>query len=129
VTPDGKVVDPSSPTTANVDAPIPSDVVNDPTTGTLSRDSNAGCVIDGLNLESLIFPGEPPAGDYLVYADLYSACGQDHVDFALTLHERVDADDGTWTIDSEQLAAGQLLDSQADRGTGLGTLLTTVSFP
>lgn len=129
VTPDGKTVNPKAPTTANVETPIPSDVLNDPTTGTLSRDSNADCRIDGLNLESLIFPGEPPAGDYLIYADLYSACGQEHVDFALTLHQRVDASDGTWSVDSETLAQGQLLGTQADRGTALGTYLTTLSLP
>ncbi|MEQ1505654.1 MAG: hypothetical protein ABMB14_25700 [Myxococcota bacterium] len=124
VTPSGKVVNGKAPTTAD-----PEVDPTDPSVGALTRDANGGCVIDGTNLESLVFPGEPAPGDYQVYADLYSACGEPYVNFALDLYQRVDRDDGTFDVDHRFLVGGELLAYRADRGSSLGLYLTTVTFP
>lgn len=129
VTPEGKVVNSKSPTTVVADGKIESEQISDPTTGTLSRDSNKNCAIDSIRVESLVFPGEPPAGDYLIYADLFSPCGASYVDYALTLFQRVDEADGTHPVEHTALAAGQLLGSQADGGASNGTFVTTVTLP
>lgn len=131
ITPDGKVVSSKAPTTVlqeGIDA-IPSEALNDPATGTLTRDSNANCDIDGLRLESLVFPGAPPEGEYRVYANLHAACGESHATWRLALHERVEGEDGEQPVEHTDLAAGTLLPFQAAQGTKLGTLVTTVSLP
>jgi len=129
VTPGGKVVSAKAPTTALEEPPIPTSVVNDPTTGQLSRDSNGNCAIDGIRVESLVFPGDPPAGDYQVYASLHSACGESHVNWRLTLYRRVDNGDGTYGVDATEISAGALLPVNQDGGASLGTYVTTVSLP
>jgi hypothetical protein len=131
LTPDGKQVDAKSPTTvaAGEDGTVSGDDLDADTTGYLSRDSNANCVIDGIRAESLVFPGEPPPGDYQVYADLYSDCGEPWVHFDLDLYQRVDAADGTHPVTDTALATGELLASQADAGASVGTFLATVTLP
>jgi uncharacterized protein YfaP (DUF2135 family) len=44
--------------------------------GVLDVDSNAGCIIDGLRQEDVIWAGAPPSGHYLVRVDTPSLCGQ-----------------------------------------------------
>ncbi|GAC1359184.1 MAG: hypothetical protein NVSMB47_11990 [Polyangiales bacterium] len=85
-TPEGKRVDPKHPTTATdldggVDAATPG-------LGVIDRDSNGGCVIDGLRAESLAFKGAAPPGRYRVAVDLFDACGRDATRF--TSQVRVD---------------------------------------
>lgn len=129
ISPNGKVVAAKSPTTALVPAgePVPAEVLADPSTGRLSRDSNAGCDIDGTQLESLVFPGAPPPGEYLVYANLSAACGQPYVHFELTRFDRIDAGDGTFPVLREDLLVGELLAVSA--GDGFGTYLATLTLP
>ena len=132
VAPNGKVVSAKYPSTALLEegaTSIPSDVLSDPTTGQITRDSNANCDIDGIRRESLIFPGEPPEGDYQVFVSLNRACGQSYVNFNLDLLRRVDAADGTHPVDRTDLGGGELLSSQADGGASLGTHLTTLTLP
>lgn len=129
VTPEGKVVNSKSPTTIVADGKIESEQIEDPSTGTLSRDSNKNCAIDSIRVESLVFPGEPPPGDYLVYASLFAPCGESYVNYGLTRFQRVDAADGTHPVERTELAAGQLLGSQADAGESNGTFVTTVTLP
>jgi hypothetical protein len=130
VAPDGKIVRGKWPTTADdTTVPIPSTAINDPTTGTLSRDSNADCLIDSVRRESLVFPEAPTEGDYRVYASLYATCGRPHVNYLISLFERADADDGTWTFVRSDLARGELLPVHARGTESLGTYVTTISFP
>ncbi|MEQ1503101.1 MAG: hypothetical protein ABMB14_12765 [Myxococcota bacterium] len=129
VTPEGKIVSAKQPATPVATGTIPREVVSDPTTGKLSRDSNANCAIDGIRLESLVFPGEPPAGDYTLYASLRSACGQASTRWSAALHRRVDAEDGTHPVETTALGQGTLLALHADGGASLGTYVTTVSLP
>lgn len=99
-TPDGKRVDARHPTTAYVEGggTIPPEVLADPHVGRLSRDSNRACELDGRNAESLIFAEDPPEGTYLLYADLFDACGERGVSFAITTYRRRVNDDGTYAL-------------------------------
>ena len=137
VAPNGKVVSPKAPTTVLPDemGEIDGTAIDDPSTGILSRDSNGNCDIDGLRLESLVFAGEPAAGDYEVYADLFGACGESSVRFELALFEAVEgpknpeSGNPTWSTERTDLAQGLLLSTQADGGASLGAYVTTVTFP
>jgi hypothetical protein len=129
VTPSGKLVTSKTPTTVLATGPIDSTTAADPSVGTLSRDSNADCDIDGIRLESLVFPGEPPPGEYLVYARLHQACGEGAVHYNLDLLRRVDAADGSHPVETTPLGVGTLLGSQVSRDGALGTLVATVSLP
>ncbi len=132
VAPNGKVVSGKQPSTGLLEVgatSIPSDVLNDPATGQITRDSNANCDIDGIRRESLVFTGEPPAGDYQVFVSLHRACGEPYVYYGLDLYRRVDAADGTHPVDRTHIGDGQLVSAQATGGATLGTHVTTLTFP
>jgi len=126
VTPDGKIVDAKHPTSAVKDE----DGKLDPTadgTGQLLTDSNAGCQIDGQQRESLVYQTRPPAGTYLVYANLYEACEQASVEFTLTLHSSIPSDDHFTQIETLRKSGG-LQAIHANGGAALGTFLTQFSI-
>jgi hypothetical protein len=129
VAPNGKLVTSKHPTTALATLTVPREALDDPSTGTLSRDSNADCAIDGINVESLVFPGEPPPGEYEVWVRLHQHCGHAYVNWKLELLRRVDAADGTHPVETTHIASGELLASQVSRGDALGTFVTTVTLP
>lgn len=122
VTPDGKIVDAKHPTTALADE----DGKVDPTAeglGHIATDSNAGCELDGQQRENLVFQARPPAGDYLVYANLFEACEQPSVEFTLTLHSSIPADDHFTQLETLRKSGG-LQAVHANGGAALGTFLT-----
>lgn len=132
VAPSGKVVSSKLPSTAlppDGTTTIPTATLNDPTTGQLTRDSNANCDVDSIRRESLVFPGEPPAGDYRIYASLHATCGHSYVNWLLSVYRRVDADDGTHPVERTDVAAGELLGAQATGGATFGTFITTLTLP
>jgi hypothetical protein len=127
VGPSGKEVDPKHPNTGGLidagdDLGKPS-----PGSGTLDRDSNAGCVIDGYRNENVVWSDDPDAGApepglYVVRVDMFSACGRAATDFVFDLY-----------IDGqpvpEQHKAGRLLDINADGGgPGAGLFVTEFSL-
>ena len=60
------------------------------------------------------FAGDPPPGDYEVYASLYSDCGQSTVNFGLSLFTRLEGEvdeAGGWPVERTDIALG-LLQSQ-----------------
>jgi len=132
VTPDGKVVSAKRPTTA-----LPGDggvigrpTLADPSTGTLDRDSNAGCEIDGVRREDLVWPGAPRPGTYLVYASLYAACGQRAVHFhAATLARGEPTDAGAAPLAETSSRDGVLLAGEATGGATLGTYVLALEIP
>ena len=88
----------------------------------LDLDSNAGCSLDNIRTENIIFPrGKPLPGTYVARIDLYEACGQ------------------TGSFDWElQVRAGQTVKfycgtfapGDADRGgAGSGRTISTLSVP
>jgi hypothetical protein len=117
--PSGKITSAKRPNTGDVpkDHKLPDGGIEG--SGTLDRDSNARCVFDGLMEEDVVFTGDPTPGDYLVWVDLFDNCGEPSTTFELQLHE-----DGVQTFE----IAGQLLDINADNGTGAGLFLNTFSF-
>jgi hypothetical protein len=130
LTPDGKLVTPKAPTTAWTEGGVvPSEDVADPQVGRISRDSNADCRIDGIRVESLVFEGEPPPGEYRFYASLSRTCGEPSVTWQLSLTQRVDAGDGNHDVQRTLLARGALLPVHADGGASLGTFITALPLP
>lgn len=125
--PDGKLVGPKTPTTA-IDADGDGKLDKSDSDGVLSRDSNSNCHIDNFNLESLVFANAPLAGDYRLYASLASACGERSVNYQASLYQRVENEDGSWSMTETELPHGTLLAAQADGGASLGTYLTTLSL-
>lgn len=130
-TPDGKRVDARHPTTAFVEGggTIPRELLDDPRVGRLNRDSNAGCAIDGRNAESLVFAEDPPEGAYLLYADLFDACGEAGVRFAITVYRRRTHDDGTFTLEQTEQRTGFLPALAASGGASPPLYVGAVSFP
>jgi hypothetical protein len=51
--------------------------------GILDFDSNASCMIDGLNQEDVYWTVPPPSGHYLVRVDAFSLCGEAQADWTV----------------------------------------------
>jgi len=131
-TPSGKRVDKSHPTTAPVgsDGTVPPSDLSDPTVGRLDHDSNAACLIDGRNAESLRFqePTSEP-GQYGIYADLYDACGLSSVRFEVVVYRRQANPDGTYALVSTLSRTGLLQDQAASGGANQPLFVMNVSLP
>ena len=126
LTPSGRFVDSKHPT-----AQPPSDAGVIPTdTAYIDRDSNAGCSVDGIRRENLIFPhGAPPHGVYGIYANLFDACKQSSVRFTVSVYSAKNGEDGG----DRHLAtflekSGELLDFQANGGVGRGLFVSEFKF-
>jgi hypothetical protein len=95
-------------------APPPGQSARDPTAfrdaGQLSLDSNANCRGDGRREESIVFPGSPGAGIYVVKVATPSLCGESvahyHVE-AFLEGARVGAADGTSLPQDTRFGAGR----------------------
>jgi hypothetical protein len=125
ITPSGKVVDSKHPTTAEEDE----DGKVDPTAegvGVVDHDGFAHCQAVGRSNENLVFQTNPVPGTYLVYANLYDACGQADVHFDVSLHVAGPGDEeGTFTQKQTFHQAGQLQAVHANGGAKLGMFLTS----
>jgi hypothetical protein len=124
-TPSGAVVDIEHPTTnASPDAGI------GPGVGVLDMDSDANCTPDHVNREDIVWnTGTPEAGTYLVYANLFSACGQSSVRFTASLWVAEPVGDGGTSLVEVLSVPGELLAIDANGGSGLGLYLTSFTFP
>ena len=124
-TPSGVLVSPKHPSTnVGTDAgagPGPGD-------GVLDRDSDSNCTPDHVNREDIVWKTAPATGTYLVYADLFSACGQPSVRFTATLYVAQPTDGGSALVQALQ-TSGELLAVDANGGAGLGLYLASFSFP
>ncbi len=120
--PDGSVIDSNNPTSAKPDESGNIDT-RAPGIGNLDLDSNKDCQIDGRNREHVVFANRPLAGTYRVYANLSRSCGQDSVRYLVSLHSRVNTDDG-FDVESKERAAGELVAVQANGGKAIGTFVT-----
>jgi hypothetical protein len=122
--PNGKLVDAKHPTTDRAAPDHDPDPEADGV-GVLDRDSNAGCQIDSLRRENLVFAQRPLSGRYRVYASLFAACGQASSRFKVSLHSQVPGplpDTFGQVVTAEK--NGILLASQADGGSKVGLYVT-----
>lgn len=123
VTPSGVVVSPSHPSTSATNHPGPSD-------GVLVGTSAASCVPNYVNREDIVWQGTPAAGQYLAYANLFSACAQSSVRFTLTLYVAEPTGVGKQTALQQKLQqSGELLAVQASGGVGMGLYVAAFSLP
>jgi hypothetical protein len=90
--------------------------------GVLDRDSNRDCVIDNIDREDVVWKSTPPSGDYLVWVDLFSACGKPAVSFTVSLWLAQTQSDGTQRLvqQTPPFAVGVLTAEQANGGSGPG---------
>ena len=123
VTPSGVLVGPHHPTTsASTDGGV------GPDDGVLDRDSGANCAPDHLRREDLVWKQAPAPGQYLAYANLFSACGQAAVRFTLSLLVAEPVDGGQ-ALQQELVTSGELTAVEANGGAGMGLYLGAFSFP
>jgi hypothetical protein len=133
VAPDGRIVDAKHPRTVAPPPPGPSTGVDAgavANAGVFDRDSNGGCVIDGVQREDLVFQTRPAPGSYLVYASLFDACGKGAVHFRFSLFEATAAaaDPKLQELAESITKQGVLLPIEASGGARLGTFVTEVTF-
>jgi hypothetical protein len=116
-TPSGKFVGWKRPSTASaMGQPIPDDVLDDPTVGRFTRDSNAECRTDGRNAEAVVWAELPGDGPYTAYVDMFEACGAREALYSVAVYRRVTRDDGTYSLKQVDERSGTLLDLVADGG-------------
>jgi hypothetical protein len=100
-TPSGKRISAKTPSSYPTESgmPVPDEALADPTVGRLVRDSNAACVLDGRNAEAVVW-AEPPSetGTFLVFADLFDACGEAGSSLVAVVYRREQRGDGTWRL-------------------------------
>jgi hypothetical protein len=126
LTPSGRMVSAKRPTTLalNGDGTVPEDA------GTIDRDSNAACVIDGIRYENLVFENNRPAeGTWGIYVDLFDSCQKPVVHFTASVYVSKVGKDGNRHLEEIGSHTGILLASQATGGSSqVGTYLFEVSF-
>jgi hypothetical protein len=122
VEPGGRVVDSQHPS----DAPAADGGTADGSSSTavIDRDSNAGCVIDGLRTENMVWnAGAPPAGTYGIYVNLFDACKQPAVRFRIAVY----TDDGG-DLTEQLVKDGELIDISANPRAEHGLFVTEYTF-
>lgn len=124
ITPKGRVVTPKAPSTL----PPGPDGVIPPGAGVIDRDSNAGCSIDGIRYENLVFQTAKPSGRYGVYVDLFDSCQKPATRFVASVYVAKRQKDGTERLEKLDERSGILVASQASGGTGRGLFLFEVQF-
>jgi hypothetical protein len=128
--PGGKRVGHAAPTSGSKDGnAVPKEAINDPSVGRLTRDSNAGCALDGRNSEAVVFQEPPAPGTYLVYADLFDACGEPGALFDVVVYRRREQPDGTLALAEVSRTGGGVLDLQAGGGAGAPLFVTAFEQP
>ncbi len=90
--------------------------------GSLDFDSNAGCLIDGLRKENIIYTQPPPSGEYTVRVDAASLCGQVDAQWQVTATTA----DGTLQGYAEWEATDA--DTRGSHGAGAGRLAFTFTI-
>ncbi len=131
LTPDGKWVEWKRPTTTLGDGGrIDRAALSAPDVGSLNRDSNGGCAIDGIRREDLVWQGSPRPGVYRVYANLFDACGLGSVNWRFTEYRRDGNPDAGLTHLVEQRHIDGTLGAQAaNGGASSGTFVTEITLP
>jgi hypothetical protein len=125
VTPDRQIIDGKHPLTEAVDS---AGRVS-PTAGVFDRDSNAGCAIDGVRFENLVFKTvKPSQGVWGLYVDLFDSCKQPAVHFEVGAYVATTDAEGKRHLEPLHTQDGVLLASQASGGDGHGWFMFEVKF-
>jgi hypothetical protein len=97
-----------------------------PGVGVIDYDSFAGCALDGRRRESLVFQSSPAPGTYLLYVNLYDACGQPGAAFEASVSRAVPGDEPHRLRLEEVIhQSGELQDVHANGGDALGLFVTS----
>jgi len=127
IVPNGKFVDAKHPTTAAPEGGVvkPDKALD----GVIDRDANASCGGDRTRRENLVWQSKPAPGTYLVYANLFSACGADGARFVATLHLSEAIGNGKNLALVEKIrVSGRLLALDANGGAGPGLYVTAFNI-
>jgi hypothetical protein len=124
VEPGGRVVDSQHPSDAST---ADGGMGGEPSSvGVIDRDSNAGCSVDGLRTENMVWNGAVPAGTYGIYVNLFDACKQSAVRFRIAVYTDDGADPPT--LIERLVKNGELLDIAADPRAERGLFVTEYAF-
>lgn len=129
-TPGGKTLSAKRPTTAPLtETGTPALPATTPGVGVLDRDSNAGCVPDGVRREHVVWQGAPTPGTYYLRASLFDACGLASVRFvaSLLLPEARPGGEGKQLVEKLRIP-GELVALDADGGAGPGLFVGQFDF-
>lgn len=134
VTPDGQTISAKSPAKGlPTDQRIQRSAIdrNAPGVAYLDRDSNAGCHIDGWQIENVVFPERPAPGSYLVYVNLHDACHETSVRYSVSRHVRagVEGRPDAFSVFEAERKSGSFVAMQANGSTRLGTFVTEIFVP
>jgi hypothetical protein len=126
VDPHGNLIDGKHPATKPVGAAVASDA------GVMDRDSNAGCFLDGVRFENLVWNKAAPSGRYGIYVNLFDACKQPTVHFEVSVYS-AEAVKGAKAAAGRILKryyaqSGVLMDYQVNSGEGRGLFITEFDF-
>ena len=130
VTPSGRTVGARNVATVATEKDVPFDR-DAPGVGVLQADSNAGCTIDSIRRESVVWRTAAEPGQYLVYANLFEACGKQAVHFTLEAFVRTEGDEPD-TFGFERLgdpSYGVVLGASANGGKQTGLYVGAIDFP
>ncbi len=119
VTPSGRRVGPKRPS-ASAPGAAP--------TGVVDRDARRGCALEGARRESLIWPGATEPGTYLVYANLFDACGEPATRFRAELAVAEESPEGARRLVPRLERAGVLTALDANGGAGPGLFVAEFTF-
>jgi hypothetical protein len=124
--PNGKLLDPKHPTTA-AELDGGGVAANPDVDGVLDHDSNRDCVIDGLRREDISWKSHPENGEYLVYVNMFAACGQPAAHFKVTLSLSQKTGD-RYALVPVLAATGELVAQDQNGGDDLGLFVTQFHF-
>lgn len=119
------------PSGEKIDArePVGAGDPSDPAVPKLSPDSGSSCIVDGRRRENLVFDEAPPAGTWLIYAQLFDACGTHGAAFRVEVYRRKETGEGTFALERSVARAGSFLSVQVSGGAGSPLFITPVALP
>lgn len=120
VTPSGRRIGPKRPSTS---APGGA-----PPTGAIERDARRDCALNGARREDLVWNAKPEPGLYLVYANLFDACGEAAVRFRASLSISETSPEGPSRLVERLERAGVLTAIDANGGAGPGLFVAEFVF-
>lgn len=94
----------------------------------LDADGVSNCLVDGRRYENFIWHVPPESGTWLVYANLFDACGKAGVTFELSVYRSHDNGDGTYALHEQQKLHGQFVRAQQNGGAGSPLYLAPIEF-